>query len=525
MTKNNGRSLTLIFAALIFLLFLAACLPFRPKPAPTQDLDAVYTAGAVTMEARLTLETGQTAVAQLTSLAVQTTEKAAPPQKATAILPAPIITPTATAAVPTETPAVSTSQPPTATPSAPCDRAEFLGDVTIPPDTLIQAGSIFSKVWRVQNTGSCTWTPSYALVFTGGNLPSVSTVTFLPGSVAPDQIVELSVTVTAPAPEGVYQGTWMLRNVSGQMFGVGPNGSEPLVARIRTYLPASNSNFVYDLTAYYCAGSWRSGAGQLPCPGQSQDPNGSVLLLNSPTLENRLSSDYGLWTRPNQVNTGWISGVMPAYTVQSGDYFLAEIGCLQNSPNCDIVFELDYQIVNGASGQLGRWRETYDGVTTLIDIDLSNFTGRSINLILAVYNNNGLPRDANGIWLLPRLQQSYQESAAALTWTRQGYYSRSSCNELRVFYTSSSAAIAQAYDCRQGSISLGRITLTTEQVSQLSAWIRRLEDSDGEIYSATQDRPVISHVSLRGLGQGIVSNEELRTIESFAAYLYDSILR
>ena len=524
MTKNNGRSLTLIFAALIFLLFLAACLPFRPKPAPTQDLDAVYTAGAVTMEARLTLETGQTAVAQLTSLAVQTTEKAAPPQKATAILPAPIITPTATAAVPTETPAVSTLQPPTATPSAPCDRAEFLGDVTIPPDTLIQAGSIFSKVWRVQNSGSCTWTPSYALVFTGGNLPPVSTVTFLPGSVPPGQIAELSVTLTAPPSAGVYQSTWMLRNALGQMFGVGPNGSEPLVARISTYQPGFNADYVYDLTAYYCAGTWRSGAGQLPCPGQSQDPNGSVVLLGSPTIETRLTSDYGLWTRPNQVNNGWISGVMPAYTVQSGDYFLAEIGCLQNSPNCDVVFELDYQIVNGASGQLGRWREIYDGVTTLIDIDLSNFTGRTINLILAVYNN-GLPSNANAIWLLPRVQQSYQESAAVLTWSRQGYSSRASCDELRVFYTSSSNAVAQAYDCRQGSITLGQITLTTDQLNQLSAWIRRLEDSEGEIYSAIRDRPVTSHVSLHGLGQGVVSNEELRTIESFANFLYDSIVR
>jgi hypothetical protein len=524
MARNTRRLLTLIFAALITLLLVAACFPFRSRTTPTPDVNAIYTAAAVTMQGELTLEAGQTAVAQLTSLAAQTTEKAAPPQKATALLPEPVITITSTAAPPSEPPATIAPQLPSATPAAPCDQAAFLGDVTIPPDTLVQAGSVFSKGWRVQNTGACSWTSSYALVYTGGNLPSAAAVTYLPGSVPPGQIVELSVTITAPAAEGVYQGTWMLRNASGGVFGVGPNAADPLVARIRTYLPSFNTNFVYDLTAYYCSGSWRSGAGQLACPGQSQDPNGSVVMLNSPTLENRRSSDYGLWTRPNQVNNGWISGVMPAYTVQSGDYFLAEIGCLQNSPNCDVVFELDYQIVNGATGQLGRWREIYDGVTTLIDIDLSNFAGRSINLILAVYNN-GLASQANAVWLLPRVQQSYQESSAALTWTRQGYYARSSCDELRVFYTTSNSAVAQAYDCRQGSLSLGQITLTTDQLNQLSNWVRRLEQSEGEIYAATQDRPVTSHVSLRGLGQGIVSNEELRTIESFAADLYASIVR
>lgn len=508
------------------MLLLAACLPFlsTPTQAPTQDLEAVYTAAAVTMETNLTLVAGQTAAAQLTGLASQTTPQAVPPKKSSPTPP--VIPPTAAPSLPvaTQPPPTATPMPPTAAPQAPCDRAEWLGDVTLPVDSLMPVGSVLNKIWRVQNTGSCTWTTSYALVFTGGNLPPIATTIFLPGSVPPGQIVELSVTVTTPALSGVYQSTWMLRNASGQMFGVGPNGSDPLTARIRTFQPSFNADFSFDMTAYYCYASWRSGAGALACPGLAQDANGSVILLEAPTMENLQTGQFGVWVRPNQANNGWISGVMPAYMVQSGDYFMAEVGCLQGNSNCDVIFELNYQIVNGGSGQLGRWRETYDGVTTPINIDLSDLVGRSINLVLNVYNN-GLPADANAIWLLPRVQQYYQRSSPALTWTRSGYYSRNSCEEVKVSFTGPNTAIAQAFDCGQGTWDLGQISLSAAQVSQLSYWIQRLENTEGEFYSATQDRPVTTYIFLNGLGQRTASNDDLRNLESFALELYNQIVK
>jgi hypothetical protein len=511
-------------AALLFPLLLAACLPFRSNPTPTENFEAVFTAAAVTMEARLTLEAGQAAVAQLTSSAGQVTQKAVPPKKSTPTQPVPTDTaPPTPVVVVTEPPPTPTPLPPTAVPQAPCDRAEWLGDVTVPPDTLLPAGSTFNKIWRVRNSGSCTWSPSYALIFTGGNLPPVVTTVFLPGSIAPGQIVDLSVTMTAPASSGVFQSTWMLRNPSGQLFGIGSNGSDPLIARIRTFQSTISTDYVFDMTAYYCAATWRSGAGQLACPGLAQDPNGSVLSLQSPTIETRQTSEYGLWVRPNQASNGWISGTMPAYLVQSGDYFLAEIGCLQGYPGCDVIFEVDYQIVNGGSGQLGRWREIYDGVTTLLELDLSALIGRSVYLVLSVYNN-GQPGDANAIWLQPRIQQSYQRYSHALTWTRHGYYSRNSCDELRVSYTSLNTAVAEAFDCRQGSVSLGQVTLTADQVYQLSTWIQRLENSEGEFYSATQDRPVTTNVFLGGVGQRVATNDELLAIASFAVQLYNLIV-
>ena len=42
--------------------------------------------------------------------------------------------------------------------NAPCTyRATFLGDVTIPDNTLISPGQPFRKTWRLRNDGTCAW--------------------------------------------------------------------------------------------------------------------------------------------------------------------------------------------------------------------------------------------------------------------------------------------------------------------------------------------------------------------------------
>jgi len=74
--------------------------------------------------------------------------------------------------VPSNTPqviiATSTQQPGTpteATATKPCDRAEFVDDVTVEDGTVFKPGETFTKTWRLKNTGSCTWTTSYRVVF------------------------------------------------------------------------------------------------------------------------------------------------------------------------------------------------------------------------------------------------------------------------------------------------------------------------------------------------------------------------
>ncbi len=99
-----------------------------------------------------------------------------------------------------------------------CDNSAFIGDVTIPDGTIVTPGQNFEKTWKLQNTGSCTWSTSYRLVFVsgeamGGNSPR------LDAPVAPGVRADISVDLTAPDSAGTYTGTWRMRNAEGQPFG------------------------------------------------------------------------------------------------------------------------------------------------------------------------------------------------------------------------------------------------------------------------------------------------------------------
>ncbi|GAP14301.1 hypothetical protein LARV_02067 [Longilinea arvoryzae] len=122
----------------------------------------------------------------------------------------------------------------TTTPSAPCDSAAAGRpiDVTIPDDTVISAGSAFTKVWRLVNTGSCPWTTDYAVVwFSGDRMGSISEQN-LSHPVEVGQSVDIAVDMTAPAEAGVMQSFWKLRNADAQLFGIGPASNAPFWVRI-----------------------------------------------------------------------------------------------------------------------------------------------------------------------------------------------------------------------------------------------------------------------------------------------------
>jgi hypothetical protein len=107
----------------------------------------------------------------------------------------------------------------------PCNRAEFVNDVTILDGTQVSIGASFTKTWRIKNVGSCTWTSSYVLLFDHGDrmdAPGAQPLTS--GNVAPGAVTELSVTLKAPSTPGMYQGDFRLRSPDNVLFGIGPSG-------------------------------------------------------------------------------------------------------------------------------------------------------------------------------------------------------------------------------------------------------------------------------------------------------------
>jgi hypothetical protein len=89
---------------------------------------------------------------------------------------------------------------------------------TIPDGTLINADGSFTKTWVLENTGSCTWTPGFRLVFTGGEPMSGPSAVRIGETVAPGERVTVSVDLIAPANSGSCRGNWALESDQGVRF-------------------------------------------------------------------------------------------------------------------------------------------------------------------------------------------------------------------------------------------------------------------------------------------------------------------
>jgi hypothetical protein len=151
-----------------------------------------------------------------------------------------------TQSAPTAVPATATPIPATNTPVPTavsyCDWVKFVKDVTIPDGTQLSTNEVFIKTWRLQNRGTCTWTPDYMLVFTSGTQMGPTTAVRLNAYVAPGETVDVSVTLTAPASAGHHTGYWMLRNSYGVLFGAGNKANEAFYVEIKTKADVPHGN-------------------------------------------------------------------------------------------------------------------------------------------------------------------------------------------------------------------------------------------------------------------------------------------
>ena len=110
-------------------------------------------------------------------------------------------------------------QKPVSTETGCLDQAAYVADVSIPDGTVLAPAEAFVKTWRVRNEGSCPWTPSYALIFAGGEQMGGPLSVSLPQTVEPGAEVDLSVSLVSPGAEGAYRGDWLVQNEQGETFG------------------------------------------------------------------------------------------------------------------------------------------------------------------------------------------------------------------------------------------------------------------------------------------------------------------
>lgn len=242
--------------------------------------------------------------------------------------------PTFTSTPPPPTPIIS------ATSTKPCDQAAPGNpiDVTVPDDTVLLPGQSFTKIWRLQNVGECTWSNSYAARFFYGSQMEAPDLVFVNQEVPPGGIVEISIDMVSPQQPGTYQGNWKLRNANGALFGIGPRGDSPFWVRIQV----SQSN-----TA-------------TPTPSTTQVMTATPTLMSTPTPS------------PTVTPVVLMSGALLLNLNDGADL---DSGTLNSVANDDVLFKVDasgfHLLIPTNGSQIGIIGITEPGLATCLTANIS----------------------------------------------------------------------------------------------------------------------------------------------------------
>jgi polar amino acid transport system substrate-binding protein len=221
--------------------------------------------------------------------------------------------------VPTNQP-TATPLPPvlTATPPVCVNGMQFVADVTYDDNNMknppfVKPGEGFVKTWRVENTGTCTWTPNYRLVYAYGNVDAAQMSgqpLNIPVNVAPGQTVDLSVTLIAPQEPLTYLGFWQIETDKGGRFG------QTIWVAITTQ---SDQN----------------------TPVATWEPNSCVVTMTTPTDSIKVNANFdAVWTVKNISGKDW--------PVDSVDYKFISGTKMQEKD----LYDFTQTIKNGESGKI-----------------------------------------------------------------------------------------------------------------------------------------------------------------------------
>jgi hypothetical protein len=196
--KRSISSRVIICALLAGAALLASC--NLGSGAKAKDPKAVYTAAAETVSAQLTL--------------------AGPQEAASSATPFPSMTPPAaglTQPLPTQSQLNPTAAATPTINASVADKAQYVSQV--PADgSQVVSGAKIKMVWTVKNVGKTTWKTTYLLRFFAGNPLGGPAAVNLPKEVKPDEQVDVSVDLVAPAAVGEANTIWVLTNDAGMNF-------------------------------------------------------------------------------------------------------------------------------------------------------------------------------------------------------------------------------------------------------------------------------------------------------------------
>ncbi len=396
MIRLPNPKLSVSLGAVLILGLLSGCnLPRKAVPVE-EPSGMIHTVAAQTVAAQMTQAASGL---QASSATPSPTQQQPAPEQENSPTPSPTQTPI---------PPTSTTNPTPSDTPIPCDHIDFGDpvDVTIPDGTDMDPGESFTKIWRLKNGGSCTWTSGYDLVFVSGdNMSAPAAVQVTGGSVPPGAEIDVAVDLVAPNDPGVYRGYFKLRNSEGVLFGWGDQ-SKSFWAEIEV---VELSGVMFDFISRAADAEWGSGttpmdfnnpgAIDIDYGGPDTDADGFAMVKDGQKLEDGKVTGKILEMHPKWENDGYVIGRYPAYTVGNGDYIKGKLGFIAlGDGSCgagDVIFRIYYAEGTdmGTLTQLGSWHETCDGTLTKIEVDLSALEGESVRFYLAVLANGSSGQD------------------------------------------------------------------------------------------------------------------------------------
>ena len=206
------------------LLGLSACSGGGAATTPTVDSISIFTQIASTA---LALQT-QTVL----SMPTATSTPQIPPTSNPTNTPLITDTPLPGTVSASTTPLALTT--PLATSQTACDNMAYVADVTIPDGYKAARGESMQKTWTVKNLGPCTWNQDYKLIFGWGGQGTDWNTTKpvnLSKLVAPNETINITVTLNAPNASGEYVGVFKLQNDKGFNFPPGQQVTVDIVVK------------------------------------------------------------------------------------------------------------------------------------------------------------------------------------------------------------------------------------------------------------------------------------------------------
>jgi len=194
----------IFYSLIIITLVLTSCISAEVTE-DTITSEQAYTSVALTVNANLETANAPTTTPSLTSTL------------SLSLSATPTVSPSSTGEI---TPSPTTQSVELPPPSA-CDDAVYLSDLTIPDGTHLSPGEVFTKTWRIQNSGTCTWTSGYAVAYVDGSMMGATTpISLTVDTVSPRGTVDISIGMVAPETSGQQVGYWRMQNAAGIGFGV-----------------------------------------------------------------------------------------------------------------------------------------------------------------------------------------------------------------------------------------------------------------------------------------------------------------